>query len=293
MDSREYAFIFPLRGEADVPADFRSLVNGRVFEHGIFIPRNDPKRFAEDHPPCLMLLAASHLRIILHPAGAISASQSVTEFDLCELAQLEAGRSLLRGWLEFSTPVSVTRVIYNTRASAALDLFLTNLRRRWLGTPAARETTQAKQFGHTLDIKFGNLLADALDPGEFVRAHCFNSPAERADGIALFRKKRWRPGHLLALTSGNRLLLLKDEYRGHQEPYASISIWAPLCSVTRCHMEAKFGQADFVIDFSAGASWRIAIGQDASGWVGFSKVLNDALLQGFGDSGKPESIPQQ
>jgi hypothetical protein len=272
MDSREYAFIFPVRTASDVPEDFRSVVDGRKFEHGIFIPQNDPGRFIESGPACIMLLGRSSLHVIPHPASG----QTAVELSLNELAQMETGRSLLRGWIQFSTAHSTARLIYNTRASTDLDRFAAIVRRTWLGDPSAREPSQPKQFGPALDIKFGNLLADALDARESIEAQCFTPALEYWRGITPFKKQQRTPGHLIVVTGGSRLIWLKDECRGRYEPYAGVLVWTPLSQVTECRIEMGLQKIEFVIQFKAGNNWRIGIQKEASQWAAFSKLCQEA-----------------
>jgi len=271
MDSREYAFIFPVRTSSDIPEDFRSVVDGRAFEQGIFVPRIDPGRFTESSPACLMFLERSSLRVIPHPASG----QTTVELSLRELAQMETGRSLLRGWIEFSTDRTTTRLIYNTRASWDLDRFAAIVRRNWLGNPTVSESSQPKQFGPALDIKFGNLLADALDARESIEAQCFTPVLEYWRGIAPFKKQQRTPGHLIVVTGGNRLLWLKDECRGRHEPYAGVSVWKPLSLVIECRIETGLQNSEFVIQFKAGGDWRIGIQKEASQWAAFSQLCQE------------------
>jgi hypothetical protein len=276
MDSRAYLFIFPINKAADIPDDFCVAAEGRRFERGIFLPQDDTNWFTRtpEYPARLLLMNGRSVFIVPHPTSG----RRTTELNLDELVQVETGSSLLLGWIQFSTCLSTERLIYNTRASWALDNFMAALTRRWLGAPAVIEHAETKSFGSELDIKFDNLLADALDRDESVLSRWFSAPLEYHNKFFLFRKQKWRPGHLVALTSGSRLLWLKDEYRGHWERYAGITISAPISRFRCCTLETTPDRDNLVIDFMAGSSWRIAIFQPDSGCSGFSKTLNASFF---------------
>jgi hypothetical protein len=173
-----------------------------------------------------------------------------------------------------STRLSTDRLIYNTRASRPLEEFLVAVRRRWLAEPRRLNSSSPKIFGPELDIKFRNLLHDALNRNEFVLSGYFVAPSKREDRFLLFRRVKWRPGHLFALTSGNRLLWLKDEYRGHWERYAGVTISAPLPLLQRSKVKNISAQDELVIDFASGFSWRITIRETNAACIEFSRVLN-------------------
>jgi hypothetical protein len=276
MDSREYLFIFPVNTPGDIPEDFRASLQGRVFERGVFLPQDDTNWFTRlpEYPARLLLLNGCILYILPHPKS----DQNVVELNLADIVQLETGTSLLSGWILLSTALSAIRLIYNTRASGELEQFIAVLRRRWLGEPTASKPVDTKRFGAELDIKFRNLLADSLDLDESVLSQYFSPPLECRSEFILFRKSKWRPGHLIALTSGNRLLWLKDEYRGHWERYAAITVSAPLSFFRRCTVETGPDHSNIVVDFAFSSSWRIEISQEGSSCGGFSKSLNSIFV---------------
>ena len=165
-------------------------------------------------------------------------------------------------------------MIYNTRASGPLEEFLIAVRRRWLGEPRRLNASSSKIFGPELDIKFQNLLHDALNRKEFVLSRYFVVPGKHEDRFMLVRKVDWRPGHLFVLTSGDRLLWLKDEYRGHWERYAGLTVSAPLPLLQRAGVKNISAQNELVIDFASGFSWRITIHETHTASAEFSQVLN-------------------
>ena len=100
MDSREYRFIFPVDTPADIPSDFRSSVQSRFFETGIFLPQDDTNWFTRlpEYPARLLLLNDRRLSIVPHP----TTGQPTVEMRLDDLIQLETGTILLFGWIDLT-----------------------------------------------------------------------------------------------------------------------------------------------------------------------------------------------
>jgi hypothetical protein len=272
MDSRAYVFIFPINGAADVPADFRTAVQDRKFEKGIFLPQDDTTWFTRPpkYPARLLLLGEHRLSIVAHP----SAGQSAIDIDLDKLVQLETGNILLLGWIQLRTASANHHLIYNTRASQGLDDFIAAVRRRWLRATGYVQPVPAEAFGQELEIKFSNLLHYFLDRGEHVLLRYFMAPIELKARRLMFQRVKSRPGHLVALTSGNRLLWLRDERRGRCERYAGIAVSAPVWLIHGCTVITGRDHNDFEIQFKAGPSWRFAVHGAASGYLDFSRCLN-------------------
>ncbi len=201
--------------------------------------------------------------------------------NLDELVQLETAGILLIGWIQFSTRHSAERLDYNTRANRMVDKFVAGIRKRWLGEPLATGTTSPQVFGSELDIKFGNLLHYVLEGNEVVLAQCFTPPIKYQKRFLGLRRIDWRPGHLVVLTSGNRLVWLKDEYRGRWERYAGITVSAPASLFRSCVLEDTPDHSQLIIDFLPGASWRVPVYDSRSGWAGFSQAVRQHL-------GRPE-----
>jgi hypothetical protein len=101
-------------------------------------------------------------------------------------------------------------------------------------------TTLPKIFGQDLDIKFRNLLHHALDRDEVVLAQYCAPPFAYQVNFLIFRRTEWRPGHLVVLTSGKRLLWINDQYRGRYERYAGsvVSVPASLLGIFHCRKHA-------------------------------------------------------
>ncbi|MGA7414818.1 MAG: hypothetical protein WBW33_30395, partial [Bryobacteraceae bacterium] len=260
---------------ADIPRDFQTSVEGRTFETGIFLPQDDAHWFTRPprYPARLLLLSNRWLSIVPHPASGLR----TVDLNLDELVQLETAGILLIGWIQFTTRRSTERVDYNTRTGWVVDKFMAALRVRWLGEPSPKGTASSKMFGAELDIKFRNLLLHELDRNEAVLLQCFTPPIKVQKRFLGLRRVSWRPGHLVALTSGNRLLWLKDEYRNRWERYAGIAVSVPTSLFQSSKMEASPSQEELIFHFLSGTSWRISIFWAASDWIGFADALSHCL----------------
>lgn len=272
MDSRTYIFIYPLKTNADVPADFSQDVRTAPFETGVFLPQDDSNWFTRppQYPARLLLLEGRSLRIVSHPAS----QRPLTEIKLDELLQLETGHVLLLGWMKFTTSGGVHELAYNTRASRPLETFLIALKRRWLGSSPPTHNVRSLICGGGLDIKFRNLLDFELDRDETALIQYFEAPVAVERKLLFFRRKKWRPGNLVLLTSMNRLVWITDQYKQRRESYGAISFSTPSPLLRSCRIEGEEGQQDLVISFIAGATWRIGIYEHPEESSSFCRALN-------------------
>jgi len=266
-----------------VPADFRTAVQDRTFDKGIFLPQDDTSWFTRPpkYPARLLLLSEHCLSIIAHPSAGLPA----TDLALDELVQLETGTILLHGWIQFSTPTATHHLIYNTRADRCLDEFIAAVRRRWLRAAGNIKDMSGKVFGQELEIKFRNLLRYSLDPDEEVLLGYYMPPIELLARWLIFPRIQSRPGHLIVLTSGNRLLWLKDEHRGRCERYAGIAISVPVWLLDSCAAIKRPDRYDFEIAFKSGAPWRFSVYDTRSDCLDFSQCLNAVANNAHGDLG--------
>lgn len=258
MDSRSYIFIYPLKQNADIPADFPREVRNLTFETGVFMPQDDSNWFTRPpkYPARLLLLQGRSLHIVSHPTS----DELPTEIKLDNLLQLETGSVLLLGWIKLTTRSSIHDLVYNTRASRPLEEFLRQVRRRWLeNVLAPTPTANTQNYGDDLDVKFNYSMRGELDRGETVVASYFQAPVPFQRKVLLFRRNSWRPGNLILLTSWNRIVWITDQYRGSRELYASISFSALSGLLQNCRTEEAEGQYTAVISFSSGLSWRIPV----------------------------------
>jgi hypothetical protein len=277
MNSRAYRFILPVNARADIPDDFDASLGALTFERGVFLPQADTDWYTEtpEYPARLLLLNGRRLYVIPHP----SSDEDNMELNLADVAQFEMGSSLLSGWIQLSTHLATLKLPYNTRASDRLEEFVALVRRRWLGAPTVGMAWETGKFVPELDIKFRNLLLGALDPDEFSLAQCFSPPLKYQSGFSLLRKNKWRPGHLVVLTSGNRLIWLKDEYRGDRERFAGITISAPISLLRGCSVETTPNYSTLVVDFKVGNPWRITIYEVDADCDRFTEAVNRIVVR--------------
>jgi hypothetical protein len=278
VDSREYIFIYPLKTNADLPADFPQEILNRSFETGVFVPQDDSNRFKQlpRYPARLLLLENRSLYIVPHPAS----SQIPVEIKLDELLQLETGCILLRGWMNFTTSVAVQEVIYNTRGSGPLEDFLGIVKRRWFDATPHLPNKLARRFGSELDIKFSNSTQFELDRDEWVLAQYFQAPLPFEKKFLLLRRLDCRPGHLLFLTSRNRLVWITDQYKDRRELYVSISFSAPFALFHKCRIDDADGQRYVEVFFTSGITWRIPIYDAIEESFSMCRVLNEISVSG-------------
>jgi hypothetical protein len=258
LDSRQYIFIYPLRTSADVPADFPQEFRSLAFETGIFLPQDDAGWFTRppQYPARLLLLEGRYLYIVPHPTSG----QSPVKIELDYLLQLETGSVLLLGWIELTTPHRVHRLIYNTRGSGPLEAFLGMLKRRWFENIAPLPRIPTNICGDELDIKFKNSVWYELDRDEAALAQYFQAPLSVQKSFLFFKRKDWRAGNLVLLTSMNRLVWITDEYRHRREPYASISYSVPCFLLQSCTIENKTEERPrLAISFNSGFCWYIPL----------------------------------
>ena len=151
------------------------------------------------------------------------------------------------------------------------------VRRRWLGKSHSANGTGSNLFGGELNVKFRNLLQHALDPNELILSQFYSGPGERLSKFLVFRRIESRPGSLIALTSGNRLLRVTDHYKDRCERYAGIIISAPTLLFETSEVERGTDHYELVISFSSGISWRVSMHTNESECHEFSRALNSRL----------------
>ncbi|HEY7307312.1 MAG TPA: hypothetical protein VH601_24525 [Bryobacteraceae bacterium] len=255
MDSRQYIFIYPLKTNTDVPADFPREFRSRPFESGIFLPQDDSNWFTRA-PARLLLLQERSFFIVPHPSSGLPP----VEIKLDDLLQFETGCILLLGWMQFIARSEVHHLIYNTRGSRPLETFLGRLKRRWLENLPRLPKTTTEAYGDQLDIKFRNSVHFELEGEEASLMQYFQAPIRLEKKILLFRREDWRSGNVVFLTSMNRLVWITDQHRRRRELYASISRSVPSWLFENCTIEVNpEGLPHFVMLFRSGLEWRIPI----------------------------------
>lgn len=256
MDSREYVFIYALKTNSDIPAEYRQSFPDLQFEAGVFLPQDDSQWFTRPpkYPARLLLLRERIIYIVPHP----SSDHPPVDIRLDDLIQFESGSALLRGWLRFTTGYCTREIIYNTRASRPLEDFLIKLKRRWLGDVQQVAATVDRAYGTDLDIKFRNSVQLELDYDELVILQYVQAPFRDDKRFLLFKRENWRPGNVLLVTSKNRLIWITDECGTRRELYASRSLSIPLQFLRGCSMERDAEeQLWIVVEFGSNLNWRI------------------------------------
>ncbi len=275
MDSRSYIFIYPLKGNTDIPADFPREVRSLPFETGVFMPQDESNWFTRPpkYPARLLLLQGRSLHIVPHPTS----EQLPVEIKLDDLLQLETGCILLLGWTKFTTGSGIWDLVYNTRASEPLEKFLSVLKRRWFDMAPPIPTAELRSYGNEVDIKFNYSMREELDREENVLLQYFQAPVAVKKKVLFFRRIEWRPGSLLLVTSRNRIVWITDRYKQRRELYVTISFSAPFSSLQSCNLYEVDGQQSIVILFTSGIDWRIPVYENSEGVYSVCRIVNQLM----------------
>ena len=289
MDSRGYRFIFSFSSETEAPDDFAESLTKLPFEEGIFLPQEDTAwwTLTPRFPARLLLLASNSLVVLPHP----SSSEDPARVSLADLAQLEVGTSFLSGWIKLTTSQTTIHLPYNTRASGKLDRFLSLVRQNWLGCPPAL-AVPLKSLGPGLDIKFRNLLADALDPNEALLFRFFYPPESFTKGPLFWRKEKWLPGNLLALTTAGRLLWINDNHRGYRGKYAGVTLSAPCSRLRRCLCKQSASTQTLQMQFSTGPAWQFSCRETARELPACAESLSSLVAAKIDSPQTSQATPQ-
>ena len=170
VDSRDYIVAFEMRSANDCPPDFELPSSVAGFDAGLFLPRGDRDWFGRpSFPARILLLKGGTLYIISHP----STGEPPRQCSLEQIASVESGHMLLKGWLRFAGSGFDYVVRYNTRGFQPVFQFMRRFRDRLLPEAGSRGSSQS---GLVLDIKFGNALTSELDSGETVLMQVFQTP---------------------------------------------------------------------------------------------------------------------
>jgi hypothetical protein len=264
MDSRCYLFIFPIRGSDDIPADYPFAIKQLAFDTGVFLPQDEsnwwtrPPRF----PARLLLLAGRLLHIIPHPLSG----EPPVAIPLDDLVQLETGTVLLFGWLKFVTAKEVLELRYNTRASRPLEIFLRDLKSRWISQQDPLKITHPQIYGEELDVKFRFEVSDEIRGEESIVLQYFRAPQQFEHRWFGFRRETGTAGHLLLVTSASRLLWVTDHYQNYRELYAAIRHNAPLSTLSDVRLAQEKEQLFLLLDFQAATSWCLPVEQKNEDW---------------------------
>jgi hypothetical protein len=256
VDSYFYSFSYRLGCEADLPVDFPIPDSAAGFQAGVFLPRADPDWLGRSrYPPRILLLHAGSLVVLTHPRRGAEPLRLA----LSDVTFIEAGELFLIGWLRLLGSGFDFQLPYNTRSHHVMKEFLDALMAAYLlGNGTDSSPDEIAEFGPPLDIKFQNLLAANLQPGERLCARWFRPASEPPRRWWRFRIRAKVGGDLLALTN-KRLIWLRDRRDDHYERYGRIVTTAHLRGVERvqCGMGQRSGE--LTVPFYSGPSWRIPL----------------------------------
>jgi hypothetical protein len=258
IDSRQYIFSYLIRSPDDAPADFPILEPERL-RIGLFLPRDGPDWFGRRaYPPRIVLLEANAIVVLTHPRYA----EPPVRVALPDIVFCENGHILLIGWIRLvTTASSAIHLPYNTGLDRSVSEFVDTLLREYLAEEKESGNESAPSAGHStfgapLDIKFGNSLAHALQPGEHLRATWFTQPYQVSRRWGLFRVNTQVGADLVAYTD-RRILWITDRCNGRYERYGTVVSSAPARRVIGAQSQ-RWGDANaLTISLHSGASWSI------------------------------------
>ncbi len=134
VDSRDYIVAFELSSTNDCPPDFELPSSLVGFDTGLFLPRGERDWFGRpSYPPRVLLLKGGALYIVSHPSRDEPPSQCAME----QIASVESGHMLLKGWLRFTGSGFDYTVRYNTRGFRSVFQFMRRFRDRMVGRTSA------------------------------------------------------------------------------------------------------------------------------------------------------------
>ncbi len=268
IDSRDYIVAFELRSIDDCPADFELPSSVAGFDAGLFLPRGDRDWFGRpSYPPRILLLKGGALNIVSHPTTGEPLRRSVVD----QIAAVESGHMLLKGWLRFTGSGFDHTIRYNTCGFRSVFRFMRRFRDELLRGAVPLGPLQLA-LGGGLDVKFANALALELDVGETVLTRTFQPHREVISRRWLVPRRDRIAGDLLALTS-RRLLWITDRESGSYSRYGSIASYAPFDAVQGIGLVSGRGGQVLQVDLSSGSAWRIPIASERP-WDG-QRVVED------------------
>jgi hypothetical protein len=254
VDSRDYIVAFELHSVDDCPADFELPSSVASFDAGLFLPRGDREWFGRpSYPPRILLLMGGALNIVSHPSTGEPPLRGIVD----QIAAVESGHMLLKGWLRFTGSGFDHTIGYNTRGFRSVFRFMRRFRDELL-RGAVPLGPLPLALGGGLDMKFANALALELDVGETVLMRTFQAPGEATSRRRLVPRRDWNAGDLLALTS-RRLLWITDRESGSYSRYGSITSYAPFDAVQGIGLVSGRSGQVLQVDLSSGPAWRIPI----------------------------------
>ena len=258
VDSRRFAFIFPVRGREHLPADFPVRVDFERVISGVFLPQEQCDWFKKPrYPAYILLLLPDELLAIAHPA---SGEQGVT-ISLRDILAIESTHILLDGRLTLYTSERVHTWRYNTRDERHMDELLHHLRQATMVETRPAETSKALTFGEALGLKFAGAESRELDPEERLRARIFVAPKLVTGKNWVFKTEFWTPGEYLALTS-RRVLWITDQCNDFRSRCGSTARYAALQYLFGIHVTHHGQQYGLNVSLCGRLHWQVTLGRN-------------------------------
>lgn len=255
VDSRAYAFVYPIRSREHLPADFPLEADFHRLISGIFLPQEQCGRFnSPRYPAHILLLLPDVLIAATHP----SAHVPEVRIPASEILTIESFRILLDGRLTVNTAGSTHVWRYNTREARHVDEFLFHLRELLMPWDGNCRKGSAFVFGAQLDFKFAGAEDSELDPEERVLASFFSPPRRSL-------RKRWfigihvsEPGDYVALTT-RRIVWITDRNGAHRAEYGTVSSYASSKNLLAMSVTDDHESCELMVKLDGGARWAIPI----------------------------------
>lgn len=255
VDSRDYAFVYPIRGSGHLPSDFPVAVDFERVVSGIFLPQDQSGWFSKSrHPARILVLLPDVLVVATHP----SSGEPEIRFRTGDIVAIESSRILLDGRLTVHTAASSHQWRYNTREVRHVDEFLLQLRQLTMPEQDAFPRVSGAVFGSPLDFKFAAAESSELDPGERVLVKFFSPPRELIDKRWFVETHSWQPGDYVALTS-RRILWITDRSDGHRSAFGTISTYAALRHLSEIRLTHREGVCELAVSVEGHQDWCIPI----------------------------------
>jgi hypothetical protein len=251
VDSRAYAFVYPIRSHQHLPADFPVEAKFSHLISGIFLPQEQCGRFNRPRYPAHILLL---FRDVLIGATHPSARVPEVRIPISEILAIESFRILLDGKLAVSAARSRHQWRYNTREERHVGEFLFHLREVVMPERGDRQKTSAFVFGSQLDFKFAGLESSELDPGERVLARFFSPPRQSVRKRWLFGVHVSHPGDYLALTT-RRIIWITDRSGDHRAEYGAVSTYASSMNLLGLSVRSDDQNHELTVELKGGLRW--------------------------------------
>jgi hypothetical protein len=275
VDSRQYAFAFPIDSLSAIPADFGDVPPLGSIRAGAFLPRGEPDRTGiRPYHANVLLVTGSEVLILPHP----SAGESTVRVPIRAIEGFEWGQMLLMGWVRLFWSGGSTQFRYNRRSSRPIEEAIQAIEIARHSPEFGEARARLKSFGERLNLKFECARSAHLLPGEAPLVQVFHPARDRMRRYWGLRKHIWSPGDLLIGTS-SRLLWITERYEGGYAPYGWVAHAGDRKAVASVETRsAGRTGGEVAIAFRSGRTWRVPVQQESeSAFCGFIEALRQLL----------------